>query len=99
MVTIFTGVPSLLRRRRRLVRGARSERPATRRAAILRGPFVLEGDLHPGAVREHLAVLEMHVELRDLGDTEVAERLRRPLDGRLRGFLPGLLARADQLDD
>src|SRR6185369_4387854 len=80
--SIHSSLPRPLRRTARTAHGGRS--PAARRGSIL----VLEGDLHLGAVRQDLAVLEMHVELRDLGDAEVAQRLRCPLDGRARRLLP-----------
>src|SRR5206468_64736 len=50
--------------------------------------FVLEAELHLGAVGADLPVLELDVELRDLGDAQVAQRLRRLVDGRRGGLLP-----------
>src|SRR6476646_8655466 len=61
-------------------------------------PFVLERHLHLGPIALDLAVLELHVELADLGDAQVAQGLGRSLDRRGRGFLPGLTAGANQLD-
>src|SRR5207245_1980472 len=93
-VLITTDLPPSAARRRAWFRiGAR---PRRRAAASV---FVLEGELHLGAVREHLAVLEVHVERRDLGDAQIAQRLRRLVDGRLRRLLPRVGAGADQLDD
>ena len=42
--------------------------------------LVLERERDARAVRDDLAILDLHVELTDLGDTQVAERLRRRLD-------------------
>src|SRR5438132_5173340 len=61
--------------------------------------FVLEGHLDLRAIALDLAILQLHIELRDLGHPQVAQRLRRPLDRRRSGFLPGFGARPDQLDD
>src|SRR5262249_15987145 len=62
-------------------------------------PFLLEAELHPGAVRADLAVLELDVELGDLRDTEVSQRLRRLRDGRGGSLLPRIGAGPHQLDD
>jgi hypothetical protein len=51
------------------------------------------------AVRHDLAVLDLHVELGDFGDAQVAQRFSRRLDRRLRGVLPGDRAGADDLGD
>src|SRR4051794_26716072 len=59
----------------------------------------LERHLQLGPEQLDLAVLELHVLRRDLGDAQVAERLRRALDGGPRRLLPRLAARADELDD
>src|SRR3954451_2698962 len=59
----------------------------------------LERHFQLGAEQLDLAVLELHVLRRDLGDAQVAERLRRALDGGARRLLPRLAARADELDD
>src|SRR5215207_483016 len=61
--------------------------------------LVFERHLQLGAEQLDLTVLELHVLRRDLGDTQVAERLRRTLDGGPRRLLPRLAARADELDD
>jgi NAD(P)-dependent dehydrogenase (short-subunit alcohol dehydrogenase family) len=68
------------------------ERPAFLAALVLER----ELDLRPVG---HLAVLEVHVECRDLGNAQVAQRLARSRDRRVRGLLPGLRARPDELDD
>src|SRR6266508_38070 len=47
---------------------------ARMRARRLLAALVLERHLDPGAVGAHLAVLEVHVELEDLGDAQVPER-------------------------
>src|SRR5215207_11670283 len=61
--------------------------------------LVFERHLQLGAEQLDLAVLELHVLRRDLGDAQVAERLRRALDRGPRRLLPRLTARADKLDD
>ena len=58
--------------------------------------LVLERQVEAGAVANHLAVLDGHVELDHLGDAEIPKRARRCLDGRLGGLLPGLRAGADE---
>src|SRR5947199_124002 len=68
-------------------------RPARRSA------LVLERHLHLGAIGAHLALLELHVELGDFGDAEIAQRLRGALDSGLGCLFPGVGAGADQLDD
>src|SRR6266542_4492410 len=61
--------------------------------------LVLEGDLHPGAVGAHGAVLDRHVELHDLGHAQVTQGLRSALDGVGRRLLPGLRAGSHDLAD
>src|SRR5215216_4685199 len=61
--------------------------------------LVFERHLELGSEQLDLAVFELHVLRRDLGDAQVAERLRRALDGGPRRLLPRLAARADELDD
>src|SRR5439155_12722856 len=70
---------------------------AARRSRSL--TLVLEGHLHLGAVGEHLAIFELHVELGHLGDAEVAQRPRGALDRGPGSLLPGFGAGSDQLDD
>jgi hypothetical protein len=36
--------------------------------------FVLEGDLHLGAIGDHLAVIDLHVEVGHFGNSQVAQR-------------------------
>jgi hypothetical protein len=60
--------------------------------------LVLERELHPDAVGDHLPALALHVHLRDLGDPQVAERLGGGADGALGRVLPRVLARADDVD-
>src|SRR5215218_434932 len=61
--------------------------------------LVFERHLELGSEQLDLAVFELHVLRRDLGDAQVAERLRRALDGGPRRLLPRLAARADEFDD
>ena len=61
--------------------------------------FVLEGDLDLRAVGEDFAVLQLHIQLEDFRNTEVAQGLGCPLDRGRRGPLPRLGARPDELDD
>src|SRR5262245_46375833 len=72
-----------------------SEDPLVRSAAA----FVLERKLQLGAEGGDLAVVDDEVLLDHLGNAQIAQRLRRPLDGDLRRFLPGFGAGTDQLDD
>src|SRR5579864_2744640 len=50
--------------------------------------FELEGDLQLRTVRRHLAVLHLHVELDDLGDAQIAQRLGSPAHGDCGRLLP-----------
>jgi tRNA dimethylallyltransferase len=59
---------------------------------------VLEAHLHLDAVDE-LAALDLHVELVDLGHTQVAQAAPGSLHAVGRGIGPGLGAGADELDD
>src|SRR5438093_6324098 len=61
--------------------------------------FVFERHLELGPIALDLAVLQLHVELRDLRHTQVAQCFPRALDRRGSGSLPGLRAGPDQLDD
>src|SRR5438128_2694042 len=51
--------------------------PSSRRPDFGGSVLVLEGQLHLRAIGDDLAVLEAHVELADLCDPQVAQRLRR----------------------
>ena len=62
-------------------------------------PSYLKDTLIFAAVGEHAALLELHVELDDLGDPEIAQALRRTFDGGRCGTLPRFAARTDELDD
>jgi hypothetical protein len=62
--------------------------------------LVLERDFQLRAVRFHLAlVVELHVQLGDLGNPQIAQGLAGSTDGRGSSFLPRLRARANELDD
>src|SRR5205814_409651 len=74
------------------------EKKARERDSRSAAAFVLERELHLGAVGRDLALLDHHVLLDDLGDAQVAQRLRGAIDCRLGGLLPGIGAGADQLD-
>src|SRR5438093_1365085 len=79
-----------------LSRATRGGRPGARpRGGSV---LVLERDLHLGAIGAHLAVLDLQVELGNLGDAQVAQRLRRLVDRGRGGLLPRVGARPDQLD-
>src|SRR5918994_2425362 len=73
--------------------------PVPRCGLGVAAPLVLERDLEPGAVGPDPAVLDLQVELDDLGDPEVPEGLGRRLDRGRRRLLPGLGARPDELGD
>ena len=59
---------------------------------------VLEGDLELGPVGDHLAILNLQVELGDLSDAQVLQGLSRGGDGGCGRLLPGLIAGADKLN-
>src|SRR2546427_8463926 len=61
--------------------------------------FILERHLDLCPIALDFAVLQLHVELRDLRHTQITQRLGRAFHRRARRFLPGLRAGADQLDD
>src|SRR5512136_1206366 len=61
--------------------------------------LILERDLDLDPVGAHFAVFDLHIELGDLGDAEVAQGFRRSLDGGCGGLFPRLGAGSDQLDD
>src|SRR5262245_55392522 len=61
--------------------------------------LVLERHLHLRPVGADLAVLDLEIEIRHLGDAQIAQALRGRRDRRRRSLLPRLGARADQLDD
>src|SRR5260221_2157244 len=71
-------------------------RPDTSRPSV---SFELEGNLQPGPVGFHFALLDLQIELRDLRDPQIPKRLPRSLDRRGRRLLPGLSAGPDQFDD
>src|SRR5258708_7228833 len=82
--------------RARDVGRAPARSPDTLRRSV---SFVLEGNLQPGPVGFHLALLNLQIELGDLRDPQIPKRFSRSLDGRGRRLLPGLSAGPDQLDD
>src|ERR1041385_7134358 len=61
--------------------------------------FVLERNLDLRPIALDLTVSQLHVELGNLGDTQVAQFLRRLFDRSGGRLLPGLGAGTDQLDD
>src|SRR5437868_11805123 len=72
--------------------------PACRLLAARAGAVVVfERDVQLYPVARHLAVLDRQVLLDDFGDAEVADGLGGGLDGSLRGRLPRLAARPDDL--
>src|SRR5687767_2231368 len=81
--------------------------PYTKRSGpaetIARAPtlavLVLEGDFHLRAVRFHLAIVELQIQLGDLGNAQIAQGLAGATDGRSSSFLPRLRAGANELDD
>ena len=50
--------------------------------------LVFEGDVNPRSIRGNLIVLNFHVQLDDLGNAQVAQRLARLFNGILCPFLP-----------
>src|SRR4029453_10817618 len=60
--------------------------------------FILEGELQLGAEGRDLALLDDQVLLDDLGDTQVAQRLGRPIHRRRCRLFPGIGAGAYELD-
>src|ERR1700712_18973 len=74
-------------------------KPDARRAAIARSALELERNLELGAVGFDLALgIQLQIELDDLGDPKIPERLSSPVDGHRRRLFPGILAGTDQLD-
>src|SRR5450631_441279 len=67
------------------------------RESVVRLVLEREGQARPEA--GNLALFDGHVQLDDLGDTQVAQGLRRGLDGAPGRVLPGLGADPDQLGD
>src|SRR5438552_18931729 len=76
-----------------------ADRPVITTSVGSRITFVLERNLDLRSIALDLTVFQLHVELRDLGDTQVAQLLRRLPDRSGGRLLPGLGAGADQLDD
>src|SRR6266581_1061676 len=76
-----------------------ADRPVITTSFGSRITFVLERNLDLRPIALDLTVFQLHVELRDLGDTQVAQLLRRLPDRSGGRLLPGLGAGADQLDD
>src|SRR2546425_4404657 len=68
------------------------------RAICLFAAVVLEGQLHLRAVGDDGAFFELHVELDDFGDAEVAKACGGHLYGGSRRFLPGFGGGADEFD-
>src|SRR3989442_5309600 len=68
-------------------------------SAMASAAFILERHLDLCPIALDFAVLQLHVELRDLRHTQITQRLGRAFHRRARRFLPGLRAGADQLDD
>ena len=65
------------------------------RRPALSVPFVLERDLHLGAIGDDLAVIaDVQIEIGNLGNAEILERLGCDLDCRGGGLLPGIRARS-----
>src|SRR4051812_25152014 len=60
---------------------------------------VLEREREPRAELDHFAVLDLDVELLDLGDAQVAQRAGRSLHGAARRVFPRLRAGADDFSD
>src|SRR6266576_388789 len=60
---------------------------------------VLEGQQHARAIRLYLAVLDLHVLLHDLGNSQVTQRARSGFNRILCGGLPRHRARADYFHD
>jgi hypothetical protein len=73
-----------------------------RRLEVRRGRpsgVVLERQGNPSAVGDDFAVFNLHVELADLSDAQIAQLLGRCLDGAFRCILPRYWARADDFRD
>ena len=64
-------------------------RYAIRETALV---FILEGEPHSGPIADDLAVFDLHVQLADLGNSEVLQTLARNLHRVIGGVLPGLIA-------
>src|SRR5215831_20182103 len=64
-----------------------------------RSRLVLERQRNLGAEGDDLSAFDLHVELVDFRDAQIAQRRGGRLDGGLRGVLPGGRTRADDLRD
>src|SRR5687767_12255617 len=75
--------------------------PAPRDRCVegLRLAVVLERDVDARAIRGDLALLDGEVQLHDLADAQIAQRLGGGLDGVLRGLFPRLRARTYHFGD
>src|SRR6266576_3568994 len=62
-----------------------------------RSPFVFEGQLHPGAICRHFAVLDFQIGLYNFGNAQIAQCSSGRLDCISCGILPGFRTRADYL--
>src|SRR3990170_4568725 len=87
--------------RRRSRKSCSRPAPVTRTTAVNTAGSapVLEGEREPRAELHHFAALDLHVELGDLGDAQVAQGFRRGLHGDARRVLPRIGARADDVGD
>jgi len=56
-----------------LIDASRSRSPALDNVALF-PRFVLERDLHLGAIGDHIAVVDLHVEVGHFGNSQVAQR-------------------------
>ena len=61
--------------------------------------LILEGYPYFGAVAADLTILDLHIQLLDLGDAQVTKALRGHVDGGGGGLLPRLRAGPYQRDD
>src|SRR5688572_19966800 len=76
----------------------RARTRAVRKTMRSAAAFVLEGELQLGAVGRDFAFFDHQVLLDDLGNTQVAQRLRCTIDCRLCRLFPGFAAGAYELD-
>ena len=66
---------------------------------LLIAALVFERQLHPGPVRDYFPIIDLHIQLDDFCDAQIAQRPGRQLHGIGSRFLPRFTACPNQLDN